>query len=160
MCAGEYQTGARRLSKAQREREDARVRAEREHAEAVERCRQLEAEARRAEEEARRAARPLGVRLVEARCTVCHSADALAVQRRGRLGWWAVVARMELFNGARLASSERTVIVDHLARTQPALPAQVALEWGVALLLVSPPAALLLWRGRRRKRAADVVSPS
>lgn len=155
MCAGEYQTGARRMTKEERARENARRAEEREKAEAAERARLAAEEAERRALAERRAALPLGMRLTEDRCTVCHASATLAGERRGGLGWWAVVLRMELLNGARFADGERSVIVYHLAAHQAAGKGRVALEWaGLALAGAVP---LLLWsilqRAVRRRRA-------
>lgn len=150
MCSGEYQPGERRLTREQRAQEADRLRREREQAEALQREREAQAERARREEQARLAARPLGVRLVESRCHVCHGADALREHRHGWLGWWAVLLRMELVNGARFEAGERGVIVAHLAAAQPATGLRLAIEWllaaGAGALLVA--AALVLSRRR------------
>lgn len=155
MCSGEYQTGARRLSKEERAREHARRAEEREKAEAAERARLAAEEAERLARAQRRAALPLGALLVEDRCTACHAAATLAGERRGWLGWWAVVLRMEVFNSARFAAGERGVIVDHLVARQAADPARVALEWTTLAGAVAVP--LLLWLGLRQsgRRRSD-----
>jgi hypothetical protein len=150
MSAGEYETGARRMTKAQRAREQALMDAERARAEQFERERRVAEEAARREEEARLAARPLGVRLVERRCGACHDADFIAAPRHARPGWWATVLRMEWFNGARFEAGEREVIIAHLATTQPAGPARTAMEWGLPALAVVLP--LGGWLGLRRAR--------
>lgn len=151
MCAGEYQTGARRMTKEQRAREQALMDAARARAEEFERERRMaEEEARRAEE-ARLAARPLGVRLVERRCGPCHDAGVVAGARHALPGWWATVLRMEWFNGARFEAGERGAIVSHLATNQPAGPARTAIEWGVPALAAALP--LAGWLGLRHARA-------
>jgi len=147
MCSGEYQSGARRLSKEEHARETARRAAEREKAEAAERARHAAEEAERLAHAQRRAALPLGARLIEDRCTACHAATMLAGERRGWLGWWAVVLRMEVFNGARFAPGERGVIVDHLAEHQAARQVRVVLEWIAAAGVVA--LAPLAWLGLR-----------
>lgn len=150
MCAGEYQTGSRRMTRAQRAQEQARIDAERERAEQSELERRLQEEVARQEEARRRAARPPGVQLVEYRCGPCHSPDFVARHAFGRVGWWVTVLRMEWFNGARLAAAERPVIVAHLVETQPAGAARAALEWSLAGLAVSLPA--VAWVALRRRR--------
>jgi cytochrome c5 len=151
MCAGEYQTGSRRMSKAQRAREQAIADAERERAEQLERERSMAEETARLQEEARLATRPLGVRLVERRCGPCHEGSFIAAQRYGRPGWWATVLRMEWFNGARFEADERSVIVEHLTTTQGAGPARTAIEWALPGLAIALP--LGAWLALRRKRA-------
>jgi hypothetical protein len=149
MSADDYQTGARRLTPAQQAQEAQRIRREREHAEAIEREREAQAEQARRQEQARLAARPPGVRLVEARCGACHGADYLRDHRYGWLGWWSVLLRMEYINGARFEPGERRVIVAHLASSLPATSTRAGLEWTAAAAVL----ALLLagaWRLRRR----------
>jgi mono/diheme cytochrome c family protein len=149
MCAGEYQSGSRRLTPAQRALETERIRQERERLEVIEREREAQAERARRENQARLAARPLGERLVEARCGTCHGPDYLRDHRYGRLGWWSVLLRMEYINGARFEGGERGVIVDRLVATQPATGARLALEWAAAV--AAPLLAIAVgWRLRRR----------
>jgi len=132
-------------------------------AEELERQRQREAEAQarlaaearaRAEAERQRLlARPLGERLVEARCTACHRADVVSGARHTVAGWRFVVERMRWWHRADVAPHEAAVIVDHLARAQPAPPARTWLEWGIIVALAALPlgGAVGLYRQRRRK---------
>lgn len=151
ICSGEYQPGERRLTREQRAQEAERLRQEREQAEAREREREAQAEQARREAQARLAARPLGERLVEARCNVCHGPDALREHRYGWLGWWAVLLRMELVNGARFDAGERSAIVSHLAATQAGSTLRRTTEWtlavGLPVLLLAVARVLL----RRRR---------
>ncbi len=134
MCSGDYQSGARRVTKAEREKWEAAQRSEREREAQAEAARLARKAALRQAEARRRASIPVGARLIEDRCTVCHSPDTLVHQRHGWLGWWTIVIRMEFFNGAQLAPGERGPIVEHLATHQAGSRGQVALEWaGVAL---------------------------
>lgn len=154
MCAGEYQSGARRLSKQERAREEARRAEERETAQALERTRRAADAAERLALAQRRAALPIGARLVEDRCTACHAAATLAAERRGWLGWWAVVVRMEFFNGARFVPGERSVIVSHLAEHQAAGRLRVVFEWALAMAVVAlAPLAWLGWKTASRRQA-------
>lgn len=151
MSASDYETGSTRLTPAQRAQELERMQQERERADAAEREREAAAEQARREVQARLAARPLGVRLVESRCGACHGPEALRDQRYTRLGWWSVLLRMEYVNGARFDAGERSVIVGHLAVSQPAGGIRAAAEWSAALAVVG----LLVaagWRLRRRLR--------
>jgi cytochrome c5 len=137
MCSGEYQSGARRVTTQEREQADAALRREREReaqAHAEQQAREVSARQAQAQ---RRAALPAGARLIEDRCTVCHGADTLAQQRHGGPGWWLIVVRMELFNGARLAPGERRLVVDYLATHQAAGPVRVAIEWSVLALVAA-----------------------
>lgn len=146
MSADEYQSGERAMTRAERAREAERIRQERERGEAIEREREEQAEQAGCEEQARLAARPLGVRLVEARCAVCHGPDALSDRRYGWLGWWSVLLRMEYIHGARFEPGERRVIVAHLASSQSAGRMRGWLEWIAAAAAVS----LLLAAGCRQ----------
>jgi mono/diheme cytochrome c family protein len=134
MSADEYQPGSRRLSHAERARETRHLEQEREREAQRERDRlEQEAQARQARATAL-ATRPLGERLVEARCGACHPADYFESRGRGRLGWWVTVLRMEVFNGARIEAGERRPIVAHLAESHPALAAGQTIESLLAAL--------------------------
>lgn len=127
---------------------------------------ELQAEARRQEEaraaeeaarlarEAERAARPYGVRLLEARCeTVCHGHDRFAHTRHGWLGWQMVILRMEHLNGALLDTGERGDLARHLAETQPASLGEAALEYAtLPAALAAPWLGWVAWRRWRRRR--------
>lgn len=124
--------------------------------EAASRAADARAEAARAAEETARlaretelAARPYGVRLLEARCdTECHGLDRFAHTRHGWLGWQAVILRMQHLNDALLDPGDRADLARHLASAQPASNAWAALEW---LLLISALATPWLgWTGWRR----------
>lgn len=108
-------------------------------------------EARRLAREAELAARPYGVRLLEARCeTVCHGLDRLAQARHGWLGWQAVILRMQHLNGALLDPGDRGDLARHLAAAQPASPGEAALEYAVLPAALAVP--FLGWAGWRRWR--------
>lgn len=124
---------------------------------------ELQAEARREEEvraaeeavrlarEAELAARPYGVRLLEARCeTVCHGFDRFAHVRHGWLGWQAVILRMQHLNGALLDPGERADLARHLASTQAASLEEAMLEYSVLPAMLAVPVAG--WAGWRRWR--------
>jgi len=113
---------------------------------------EVEAERRRAVDEARleeeerqrlaaeREARPLALKLLEARCSRCHDAERIEAARYGLLGWHATILRKRWINGAAVVAGESGVIARYLAHLQPAkLPRQVA-EW--MLLAVS---VIVLW---------------
>lgn len=153
MCSGEYQSGERRMSAKERALERARVREEQERTARLQRERDEAALAARRAEDERLAARPLGLRLVEQRCTTCHSPDQLARHRYGPIGWWAVLLRMEFLNGARFASGERRVIVAHLASAHAATALQASIEWGAAIIGVIGAGLALAWAVQRRRAA-------
>ncbi|MCX7893135.1 MAG: hypothetical protein N2544_12305 [Burkholderiales bacterium] len=152
MSADEYQAGARRLTPAERVRAAEQIRLEREAAARAEREREAEAAATRRAAEAALAARPLGVRLVEARCGGCHARDYFERQRFGYAGWWATVVRMQVVNGAVLGPGERGPIVAHLAATYPASPVGEALEWALVGAVAIGSVAAPWWILRRRRR--------
>lgn len=148
-----YETEAGALTEAERAAMRARLAAEI----AAEQARAEEARLAAAREaariEAERAARPLGERLLEARCLTCHDAGQIDRIAQGSLGWTATVLRMEWLNGARLDAGERGAIVAHLAARHPG---RSRAEWaaviaaGVLAALVACGASLR----RRAKRAA------
>ncbi|MFN3630416.1 MAG: hypothetical protein ACK4XK_10255, partial [Casimicrobiaceae bacterium] len=109
---------------ARRRAEDAshqRIEIERERALAAqaERERELQAEQARAALEAIRAQRPLGERLLEARCTQCHALVVLEGAARSALAWRLTVERMRFWHGAQVTTDETSVIAKHLAETRP-----------------------------------------
>lgn len=153
MSAEDYRTGARGLSPGElAARGQAQTEADRAQAERREREREARAAAARQRLEAQRTARPAGERLVEAHCAPCHRLDTLAAHSFGYVGWWVTVLRMQWLNGATFGPGERSLMVKHLARTQPPAPLQARLEWALAGTL---PCALLfgLWRFTRRRPA-------
>ncbi|TXF09977.1 hypothetical protein FR698_16120 [Pelomicrobium methylotrophicum] len=94
--------------------------------------------------------RPYPQRLTEERCGRCHGVERYAPTLRTRLGWEWTVTRMQLVNGAVLASGERPVIVGYLSETYGAPLAQAVAEWAALALLAALPAAWWLVRQRRR----------
>lgn len=153
MDAEAYQTEAGALSEAERAAMRARlaagIAAERAREQEARRAAQAEAERIATE----RAARPLGERLVEARCLTCHDAGQIDRTALGGPGWTVTVLRMEWLNGARLQPGERTAIVAHLAARHPERKRteRAGLIAGTALV-----GALgfgsLVWRRRRWSR--------
>jgi hypothetical protein len=88
-------------------------------------------------------------RLTEERCGRCHSVELYLRRPRTRLGWEWTVARMQLVNGAALATGERSVIVGYLSETYGAPPVRAAAEWTAIALIAALPA---VWRLLRRRR--------
>lgn len=153
MAGDDYQTEAGSLSPEERDAAPARlaaeIEAERARAEDAARKAQAEAEARAAA----RAARPLGERLVEARCLTCHDTRQIDAAGYGTIGWTVTVMRMEFLNGVTLQSGERGVIVSHLsARSQ----GRATLEWALVIMAAAALTGAVLgvrrWlRGRIRR---------
>lgn len=135
---------------------DARRRAA--QAAAQEAARLMAEAARRAEADRQR---PAGERLLEARCTACHTLAVLDGTARGRLGWRWTVERMRWWHGAPLAPGDAAMIAGWLARTRPAAPSRRLAEWmsaAAVLALVADPALGRLRRGARRIRS--LATPS
>lgn len=151
MSAEEYQAGSRRLSPAERAREMQRIEEEREREAQRERERRKQEQAAQQARAAALAARPFGVRLVEARCGVCHPPDYVESRGRTYIGWWVTVLRMEVFNGARLEAGERGPIVAHLSNSHRATAARQAIEWLLAALAAAGTGWLVVRRLRRRR---------
>jgi mono/diheme cytochrome c family protein len=124
---------------------------------AAERARESAARAARdaaaAAETARLAARPLGERLVEARCGACHGATQIAQAAYGAWGWWFTVQRMRWINGAQIDADEIEPIVGYLSQGQQNRTRQeklLAIAAGLCVIAVSGLGVGL----RRRKRLA------
>jgi hypothetical protein len=134
-----------------------RLRAEIEAEVETERRREQERMAREREAACERerelAARPLAVRLLEGRCTGCHERAYFEDRGYSRVGWELVILRMQLLNGAQLATGERSAIATYLAQRRPASLQRVLLDVTFAL---SPVVAVILgvlgWRRWRRAR--------
>lgn len=126
----------------------------------IEAERRREAERVQAEQEAARqrerelAARPLAVRLLEARCTACHEPAYFEDREHSRIGWELVILRMQWLNGAELGAGERSVIATHLAEKRPASMVRVLLDVAVVLSPIAIVALPLFgwWRWRRSRR--------
>ena len=117
-----------------------------------------DAEAERLAAEAR-AARPLGVRLVEDRCTACHGLERIEATRYGRLSWHFTVVRMRLVNGARLDDGEAWAVAEHLHDVHRASLSWQILEWVALLAVVATPVAILRLSHRRRAARTTVGAP-
>lgn len=133
MSGADYESGAGALSVDEREALRRKLADEI----AAERARAAAAAAQEAAaataEAARLARRPLGERLVEARCRSCHDTETLRRTARGWLGWYATVLRMQWINGAETARTERAEIVSWLVKANPASRLRIWTEWVVAL---------------------------
>jgi cytochrome c5 len=57
-----------------------------------------------------------GEKLVNARCTVCHTLDRVTKRKETREGWEKIVDQM-IKNGAILDEGERDFVVDYLTGT-------------------------------------------
>lgn len=140
LTAQEFAAVQRRLE-AERE-EERRQLAQQEH----------EARLRQEAERQRLAARPLGERLIEARCSSCHPPDQVTAGRHTRPVWHFTVARMRYWHGAELTLTEHGVIADHLTETQPAATRRAMAEYALLAVFFAAPFALWLRQRRQRNR--------
>lgn len=100
-----------------------------------------------------RAQRSPGERLTESRCTPCHSLSVVILQPRGAVGWCWTIERMRWWHGAAIGRGEAAIIGRHLSAAQAVGPWRLALEWGVAaVVLGAVPAAVIGWFLRHRDR--------
>jgi hypothetical protein len=156
--ASDYAVGAT-PSPDERERLQRAIAAEREAEAAREEARQAaegEARQRTAAAEARR---PPEERLLEARCTKCHTLEQVSAARHTPIGWWFTVLRMRWWNGAAMTGEEAELLVAHLAQSQPARGGARLVEYALAALGVSVvPGSILLYRRRRHTGVDRSVS--
>lgn len=145
-----YQTKAGALTDAERAAMRARLAAEIAEERAREEAARRAAEAETERIAVERAARPLGERLVEARCLSCHDAGQIDRTILGTPGWTITVIRMEWLNGARLEPGERPVIVGYLADRHPD---RTFVEWALVVtaggVMVALGLGVWLWRRQR-----------
>lgn len=103
--------------------------------------------------ERERAQRPYPVRLLEARCSPCHAHDALAAVRHARPGWYLVIWRMRLLNGAAISHAETLALSAHLTKTQPPGQGRLLAEYAAMLFLpLGAAATYLAWRRWRSRK--------
>lgn len=57
-----------------------------------------------------------GAALLEERCSVCHKADRPKSAKKAKAEWDKTVTRM-IGKGAKLSADEKTILIDHLAKT-------------------------------------------
>jgi hypothetical protein len=112
----------------------------------------------RAQADAEEARRPYPQRLLQARCTLCHSADNYLNRRHTLLGWHLVILRMRAFNRAPLALDEHAVLAAELARVRPAAGVDALVEVALGTGAVALPLAAPWWLGWRLRRRRS--SPS
>lgn len=93
--------------------------------------------------------RPPGERLLDAKCTSCHSLDIVKSQHKSRLGWRWTVERMRWWHGASLEWGEAGVITQHLAQTRGAASSSIWLLAGAGVAVVGIFFGMLHMRGRR-----------
>lgn len=149
-----YETKA--VIRSEKERTRLRYEIEREAQIEAERARRAEEEEQRRldEERARLEARPYPVKLLERRCTLCHTANNYTQNGHTWLGWQAVALRMQYLNDCPLEPGERAVIATHLAQQYPAPAVMATLEWcALPTALLVPLGGALGYRAWRRRRA-------
>ncbi|MBA4265554.1 MAG: hypothetical protein C0453_10765, partial [Comamonadaceae bacterium] len=69
--------------------------------------------------------RPLGERLLDAKCARCHSLDIVRSQSKSALGWRWTVERMRWWHGASLERGEAGVIARQLVQTRGAASSSI-----------------------------------
>lgn len=152
MSFEDYESPVAERSAAERARLQSAIEADQRRA--IDAARQLEAaeQAERARLAALDALRPLGERLIDARCTECHGMDVVAGQPRGPWGWRWTVERMHWLHDAALQAGEAKLIAEHLHSVYPAGNLRDAMERaGTVLLAASPLLGALVWRWHRRR---------
>jgi len=145
----EYRTQARPLDRMSRQKVDAEL--ERARRADLQRARDEAAAdaARVARQAAEYAARPLGERLIDARCSACHGRQVLEGKRRSELGWRLTVERMRWWHGAAVRSDEAGVITARLEQTQGSTAWPDEMRWlgGVtAVFALFAMRAVVRWR--------------
>ncbi len=95
--------------------------------------------------------RPLGERLLDEKCTSCHSLGIVKSQNRSGLGWRWTVERMRWWHGVSFEKGEAGVIAQHLAHTHGAASPAIWLLAGAGV------AGVGIFLGVRRTRGRRVV---
>lgn len=127
----EYQTSQAVRSTAEQEvlqRDFARQRQAEHERQTQERAAELR---RLAEEQARLAARPWSEQLTEARCATCHATSSYESVNHVLPGWFVVILRMRLLNGAPIAWEEMLVISQYLVTRRSTGPVIAFVEWSL-----------------------------
>lgn len=133
MSGDDYRSPAVLSSPQERARVAEELEAERKRM-ALEAEQRQKAQARaRALERQRAQQRPLGQRLLDARCTACHSLDIVKSQNKSGLGWRWTVERMRWWHGASLERGEAGVIAQHLAQPGGAASSSIWLLAGAGV---------------------------
>jgi cytochrome c5 len=148
-----YRSPAGAVPPAQRSRVAAELQAARASEAAAAALASAQAEARARELAARRAQRPVGEQLLEARCSGCHVTALVEGSRYGAIGWRWTVERMRWWHGAPVMAGEAAAIARHLTLAHPATASQVWKERTIAvalLIALLAVAGAMMWRWRRR----------
>lgn len=93
--------------------------------------------------------RPLGERLLEAKCTSCHSLGIVKSQNKSGPGWRWTVERMRWWHGVSLEKGEAGVIAQHMAQTHGAASPAIWLLAGAGVAGVGIFLGVRRMRGRR-----------
>ena len=102
--------------------------------------------------------RPVGERLLDAKCTGCHALNTVTSQSKSALGWRWTVERMRWWHGAPLKGGEAAVIAQHLAPAGPSAGAVIWLVVGAG----AGTAGLVIFLGRKRfnRRRGKLGTPA
>jgi len=150
MSGDDYRSTTELASPAQRERRAGELAAERQREAQAQARREAQAAARQAEHERVLLQRPPGERLLQARCTACHTLHVLDGQGRNYLGWRWTVERMRWWHGARVSAADSDLVARHLAFTYP-VGNWISYLWWSGAVLVALALAMLGRRVRRRQ---------
>lgn len=115
-------------------------------AEQQEKARAVAMELRRQREQQR----PLGERLLDAKCTSCHSLEIVTSQNKNGFGWRWTVERMRWWHGVSLEKGEAGVIAQYLAQTRGAASPSAWLVAGTGLACAG---ILFAWKRFLRRQA-------
>lgn len=150
MSGDDYGSTTRLTTPEERRRVEADLEQARERAEAEDAARRRAEVQRQTLEAQRQALRPLGERLLESRCTACHTLNVLDQNDKSPLAWRWTVERMRWWHGAQLSTEEVRQVSAHLTLARAG-----GLGWvdaGIVIgLLAVPGCGWLGWMGYRRK---------
>ena len=118
MAGDEYQSPGRLRSHLERTKIEHELEAARQREQQAERLTTQQQAEERMRLQQQMQQRPLGARLLDQRCSTCHSVALVQQADRGELGWRWTVERMRWWHGAELQAGEATVLAAFLARTQ------------------------------------------
>jgi len=153
MSGDDYGSTTRLTSPEERRRVEADLEQARERAAAEEAARQQVEMQRQTLEAQRLSMRPLGERLLDSRCTACHSLNVLDHNLRSPLAWRWTVERMRWWHGAPLSTEEVRQVSAHLARARAGGLGWVDAGVAIGLLAFATAFGGLAWMGYRRIRS-------
>lgn len=118
MSGDAYTSTGKTSSPEDRIKEAANIEERRRLAEARELARQQEEAHRQTVAANRLAMRPIGERLLDSRCTACHTLTVLDNNSKSPLAWRLTVERMRWIHGANITTDEVRQVSAHLVSTR------------------------------------------